>query len=58
MALRLLIARTISARPRLHISKRSLAISRRLFKDEEDMDKLQKNPYYDKYADKIAKLQK
>ena len=26
--------------------------------DDEDMDKLQKNPYFDKYADKIAKLQK
>ena len=27
-------------------------------KDTEDMDQLQKNPYYSKYADKIAKLQK
>jgi len=26
--------------------------------EDEDMDKLQKNPYFDKYADKIAKLQK
>ena len=27
-------------------------------KEEEDMDELQKNPYFAKYADKIAKMQK
>ena len=27
-------------------------------KDSEDMEDLQKNPYYSKYADKIAKMQK
>ena len=27
-------------------------------KDREDMDQLKENPYFGKYADKIAKLQK
>ncbi len=42
-------------------SSRKFSRSFQLLKDkdkEEDMDELQKNPYYGKYADKIAKLQK
>ena len=60
LCLRLLRVRlplTTAAAP----ARRTFACSRRLLKDEdkaEDMDKLQKNPYFDKYAEKIAKLQK
>ena len=28
-----------------------------ILRQEDDMEKLQKNPYYDKYAEKIAKAQ-
>ena len=34
-----------------------LAFSKETDKDDEEMDELKKNPYYEKYADKIAKLQ-
>ena len=37
---------------------RSVTLLKEVKEGEEDMEDLQKNPYYNKYADKIAKLQK
>lgn len=69
MTLRVALSQT--ARLATHIctrgSRRQLSTASRLRQEAdqskekegpEDMDKLQKNPYFDKYADKIAKLQK
>ena len=46
---------------RQRLSSRKIHCTFRLCKEaetEEDMDKLQSNPYYSKYADKISKLQR
>lgn len=53
-----LLVRAASCSRNLFV-RRTFASSRLLSRpDGEDMDNLQKNPYYDKYAEKIAKLQK
>lgn len=39
------------------VKRSSLSTTCKLLQDQEEMDKLQQNPYYSKYAGKIAKLQ-
>jgi len=51
--------RSLALHPHTQIlKKRYLRTTTNFHQDSEDMDQLQKNPYYSKYADKIAKLQK